>query len=296
LKSAGIPTRGSAAVSLGLLSLFANAAAQQAEAAEPPPGHHLVWSQEFDEDGTPDPAVWGFERGFVRNHEHQWYRQENAWIENGLLIIEARRERLPNPDHTPGSRDWRNARTHAQYTSASLTTRGTHQWLYGVFEMRARIDTRVGMWPAWWTVGAARPWPGSGEIDMMEYYDGVLLANACWQAKGGRWAQHWDATRTPIEDLHPEGDAKAWASEFHTWRMVWTPDRIDLFVDDRLLNSIDVTQTVNPDGTNPFREPHHMIVNLAVGGRHGGDPDRSEFPARYEIDFIRVYQRDALTD
>ncbi len=255
-----------------------------------PPGYRLVWAEEFERDGAPDPETWGFEEGFSRNEELQWYQADNAVVRDGLLVIEARRERVVNPNHEPGSRNWKTRRPHAEYTSSSLRTRGKREWLYGVFEMRARIDTRPGLWPAWWTLGSARPWPGSGEIDIMEYYDGVLLANACWQAEGGRWAQHWDATRTPLAELDEAGDAEAWSAEFHVWRMEWTEDEIRLFVDDRLLNTIDVQRTVNPDGSNPFREPHYMLVNLAVGGSQGGDPSGTEFPARYEIDYIRVYQ------
>jgi beta-glucanase (GH16 family) len=255
-----------------------------------PDGYSLVWAQEFEIDGSYDAAVWVPEVGFSRNEELQWYRGENARVENGLLVIEARRERIANPDHRPGSKNWKTARSHAEYTSASLTTRGTHAWRYGIFEMRGRIDIRQGAWPAWWTVGSARPWPGCGEIDMMEYYDGVVLANACWKSEGGRWSQHWDATRTPVEKLAGEAGVDDWVESFHIWRMEWTPDRIDLFLDGRLLNSVDVTSTVNPDGSNPFREPHHMLVNLAIGGTQGGDPSGTEFPVRYEIDYIRVYQ------
>ena len=125
----------------------------------------------------------------------------------------------------------------------------------------------------------------------MEYYEGVLLANACWKKKGGRWAQHWDSTRTPIGELGTGADPDAWAGRFHVWRMEWTADRVDLYCDGVLLNTIDVTKTFNPDGSNPFREPHYMLVNLAIGGTQGGDPSETDFPARYEIDYIRVYQR-----
>jgi beta-glucanase (GH16 family) len=250
-------------------------------------GYVLVWADEFDGAGRPDPANWVFEKGFVRNEEAQWYQPDNAVVRDGLLIIEARRERVANPRHDSASTEWRAKRSHAEYTSASIKTAGKHEWRYGRFEMRARIDVRAGLWPAWWTVGSARPWPGCGEIDMMEYYRGELLANACWKARGGRWAQHWDTERVAIEEL---GGA-AWADAFHVWRMDWTEDSIKLFVDDRLLNTIDVTSTFNPDGTNPFREPHLMILNLAVGGTNGGDPSATEFPARLEVDYVRVFQR-----
>ncbi|MGH7573993.1 MAG: glycoside hydrolase family 16 protein, partial [Longimicrobiales bacterium] len=108
--------------------------------------YELVWSDEFDQDGRPDPANWTYERGFVRNAELQWYQPENAWCEDGFLIIEARRERVLNPRHDPERRDWRSEREYAEYTSASVTTRGLHSWQYGRFEMRARIDTRDGLW------------------------------------------------------------------------------------------------------------------------------------------------------
>ncbi len=247
-----------------------------------------VWSQEFDEPGRPDEAVWGCEFGFVRNREAQWYQPDNARIENGCLVIEARRERVRNPRHAADSKDWRRERAFANYTSASLTTRGKHAWLYGRFEMRARIDTRTGLWPAWWTLGSGKPgrrWPACGEIDIMEYYDGVLLAGACWAKNSGE--QNWDAVRKPLPDLG--GDE--WSSGFHVWRMDWNEDSIMLYVDGHLLNTIAITQTLNPDGSNPFREPHYMIVNLAVGGTRAGDPSTTEFPARYEIDYIRVYQK-----
>lgn len=260
----------------------------------PPRGHELVWSQEFDTPGPPDPAIWSPEIGFSRNQELQWYQPDNASIADGVLVIEARRERVKNPQHDPGSKQWKSAREFAEYTSCSLTTRGKHQWLYGVFEMRARIDTRPGLWPAWWTLGDQRPWPGCGEIDIMEYYEGVVLANACWKKGKDRWSQHWDATRTALDVLEASDDDHAdsgpWSSRFHIWRMEWTHDRIDLFVDGRLLNSVDLSRTFNPDGSNPFREPHHMLVNLAIGGNNGGDPTPTEFPARYEIDYIRVFQ------
>jgi beta-glucanase (GH16 family) len=254
-------------------------------------GYELVWAEEFDEPGRPNPDNWGYEHGFSRNREAQWYQPQNAEVRDGLLVIEARRERVANTDFDPDATDWRRAREYAEYTSASLRTKDQHAWTYGRFEMRGRIDIREGLWPAWWTVGFARPWPGGGEIDMMEYYDGVVLANACWKSPGGRWDAEWDAVRTPVAELAGDMTPEQWADEFHVWRMDWTEDRIELFLDGRLLNTIDLSETVNPDGSNPFDEPHYMIVNLAIGGQHGGDPDRTEFPARFEVDFIRVYQK-----
>ena len=252
-------------------------------------GYKLVWADEFNRDGRPDPNNWGYEHGFVRNEELQWYQPDNARCENGMLVIEARQERLPNPNHDPDSNSWRRSRPHAEYTSACLKTSGLHNWTFGRFEMRGRIDTRAGLWPAFWTLGSARPWPGCGEIDIMEYYRGMLLANACW-ASERRWVAIWDDLKKPIIDF---GDPDEWSSKFHVWRMDWDKDRIRLYVDDELLNTIELSKTINrtPDRANPFHEPHYILLNLAIGGTNGGDPSATEFPARFEIDYVRVYQR-----
>lgn len=249
--------------------------------------YELVWADEFDVDGRPDPSRWTYEEGFVRNRERQWYQPENARCEGGLLIIEGRRERKENPRFRPDGRDWRTTRPVAEYTSASLTTRGIQSWQYGRFEMRARIDTRPGLWPAFWTLGVAGRWPACGEIDIIEYYRGLLLANVAWA--GERPGQTvWDDTKTPLAEL----GGPDWTDEFHVWRMDWDEQEIRLYVDDRLLNVTDLTGTVNRDGTgkNPFHQPHYLIVNLAIGGTNGGDPSATEFPARFEVDYIRVYQ------
>jgi len=248
--------------------------------------YELVWADEFERDGPPNPADWTYERGFVRNDELQWYQRENAFCRGGLLVIEARREKIVNPDHDPQSHHWARRRSQAEYTSASVTTQGRHDWLYGRFVMCGRIDTRGGLWPAFWTLGTARLWPGCGEIDVMEYYQDKLLANACWQ---GRRQAAWDATERPLETF---GDPE-WSSKFHVWQMDWDAERIRLAVDGQLLNEIDVAVAVNADGakSQPFREPHYLLLNLAVGGTRGGDPAQTEFPARFEVDYVRVYQR-----
>jgi beta-glucanase (GH16 family) len=260
---------------------------------EPPADYALVWSDEFSEQGRPNPQNWTFENGFVRNQELQWYQPQNAGVENGLLVIEARREGRANAGYEAGSSDWRRSRDAAEYTSASLTTRGLHAWQYGYFEMRARIDTRGGLWPAWWTLGTSGSWPHNGEIDIMEYYRGTLLANAAWGG-ASRGRPIWDDSRKPVATL-PDAD---WSTKFHVWRMLWDERLIRLSMDDVWLNDIELERTVNQDGTavNPMRRPHYMIVNLAVGGTSGGDPSATTFPGRYEIDYIRVYQRRARRD
>ena len=252
----------------------------------PPSGFELVWSDEFNVDGPPDPKKWIFERGFVRNHEAQFYQPDNAVVKDGVLVIEARRESVTNPRHEPGSEDWKKKPAASTYTSASILTRGLHQWTYGRFEMRGRIDVRQGLWPAWWTLGVEREWPHNGEIDIMEYYRGKLLANFAWGTPQ-RWKAEWDSVATPLAKLGGE----KWAKEFHVWRMDWTRDAVRLYVDNRLLNEVSMSDAKNPDGFLPFRQPHYMILNLALGGDNGGPVDEAVFPARFEVDWVRVYQQ-----
>jgi beta-glucanase (GH16 family) len=265
-------------LSFSLLLLAAVATPQTSD------GWKLVWSDEFDSDGRPDPAKWTWEHGFVRNQELQWYQPENAWVENGHLIIEGRRERLKNPKYQPGSTQWQTSREYAEYTSSSLTTRGMHSWKYGRFEMRGRIDTRAGIWPAFWSLGAEGRWPANGEVDIMEYYKGTLLANLIWA--GPKRSQSF-TVRKPITEFEPD-----WSSKFHVWRMDWDEKRIVITVDDLVLNDSDLDKTLNPDGFNPYRHAHYIILNVAIGGQAGGDPSSTEFPSRFEVDYVRIYQKD----
>jgi beta-glucanase (GH16 family) len=254
----------------------------------PPPGMKLVWGDEFDKNGAPDSTKWGFETGFVRNEEHQWYQSENATVKDGQLVIEARRERRPNPNYKPGSDDWRTNREFIDYTSSSLVTFGKGAWKYGRFEMRARIDTRLGLWPAFWTVGEKGEWPNGGEIDIMEFYRGKLLANFVW-GTNKRWNGKWNAKSKPITDFNDP----QWSEKFHVWTMDWDENKITLSVDGEVLNSQDLSQTINgnAEALNPFKAPQCIILNLAIGGQNGGDPSKTEFPARMEVDYVRVYQK-----
>jgi len=254
----------------------------------PSAGWKLVWADEFNKDGRPDPKNWGYEAGFVRNRELQWYQPDNARCEKGLLIIEGRRERKRNPNYAAGSPDWRAGREYADYTSASLITRGQHTWRYGRFEMKGRIDVRPGLWPAFWTLGSEGQWPSNGEIDIMEYYRGTLLANVAWGSERPR-VPVWDTVKKPITEFSdPE-----WAKKFHTWRMDWDEMAIKLYVDDILMNTTELKDTFNKDaeGKNPFHQPHYLLLNLAIGGTSGGDPSTTDFPARFEVDYVRVYQK-----
>ncbi len=246
----------------------------------------LVWADEFNTNGAPDPANWNYEHGFVRNHEQQWYQEENAFCTNGLLVIEARREPKPNPIFSASSGDWKKSRAQIDYTSASLTTRKRHEFTYGKFEMRARIDTRPGSWPAFWTLGATPHigWPEGGEIDIMEFYNGTVLANFGYSLDQ---KIKWNTVRKPIAELGGE----AWSREFHIWTMTWDEKKFELRLDGALMNQFELADADNADEGNPFRRPEYIILNQAIGGDSGGDPAQTVFPIRFEVDWVRVYQR-----
>ncbi|MEM1099229.1 MAG: glycoside hydrolase family 16 protein [Planctomycetota bacterium] len=258
------------------------------------PGYALVWHDEFEVVGLPDPTNWTFgPEGFIRNNEHQWYQDRNATVKDGVLIFEAREEHRPNPNYVEGSESWKTNRPHIRYTSSLIHTAGLHEWKYGRFEIRAKVQADDGLWPAIWTLGSARDWPGCGEVDIMEYYRDHILANAAWSQKSpNRWAAHWDAAKVPMADLpRPEG----WDERYHVWRTDWDHDFIRIYLDDYLINEVDLSETFNETGNqaNPFREPHYLLLNLALGGDKAENPANTdtEFPAYFKVDYVRVYQR-----
>jgi len=254
------------------------------------PGMKLVWADEFNSSSKPNPEFWKYEKGFVRNEELQWYQEENASCSNGVLLIEGRREEISNSKYQAGSQNWRTNRKTAHYTSASINTRGQKQWLYGKFEIRARIDTTLGSWPAIWTLGVAKQWPSNGEIDIMEFYRvnnmPTVLANSAW-GTDKYYVAKWDTERIPY--AHFLAKDPEWTKKFHIWRMDWTKESIKLYLDDELLNTTLLSETINPDGFNPFTQPQYLLLNLAIGG-NGGNPDQSKFPIKCEVDYVRVYQ------
>jgi beta-glucanase (GH16 family) len=249
------------------------------------PGWRLVWHDEFRGARCPDPAKWSFEHGFVRNAELQWYQPSNASCDHGVLDIRAQREESPrpNPNYEPGSSDWRTSRRSAEYTSASLISK--RSFIYGRFEMRGRIDTRSGSWPAFWTLGAGDAWPRSGEVDVFEYYRGNVLANVC-RPRLTRCG--WSSKTQSVDRL----GGKKWSSSFHLWAMQWNARRIDLFLDGKLVNRFPVARAVDRGEPNPYvNKPLVLLLSQAIGGANGGDPSGTRFPVRFEVDYVRVYRR-----
>lgn len=234
----------------------------------------LVWTDEFDYTGLPAASKWTFEEGGHGwgNNELQYYtmnRTQNARVENGVLIIEALKENYLG----------------REYTSARLITTGKGDWLYGRFEIRAKLPGGRGTWPAIWmlpTDWAYGNWPASGEIDIMEHvgYDPTHVFGTAHTEV----YNHKLGTQKGSSVTGPD-----WETAFHVYAIEWSATKIDFMVDDA------VYYTFNNEGTWekwPFDKRFHFILNVAVGGSWGGAQgvDPSIFPKRMEIDYVRVYQ------
>lgn len=244
----------------------------------------IVWADEFIGAGHPDPERWGYESGFVRNDEKQFYttkRLKNARIENGHLVIEGHREFPADIDLSSSSSK---KLPKIEYTSASLHTKGLASWKFGKIEVRAKLPKGQGVWPAIWTLGDNIPqvgWPSCGEIDIMEFVGKApknIHANAHFRQNGKHASDHKIRKTKDI-----------WG-DFHTYSIEWNAEFIHFTFDGKRYHSFRVKKATTSSG-NPFHKPHYLILNLALGGKWGGEIDNSIFPIRYLIDYVRVYQK-----
>lgn len=265
------------AAACSAMAMAATAAvAADAPAMAVPEGYRLVWSDEFDQDGLPDPARWAYDTAMNRqgwhNRERQYYaanRVENSVVKDGRLLITARREALRD------AQDWGGQ----SYTSARLVTRGRAEWTYGFFEVRARLPCGVGSWPAIWMLNAPAVWPQGGELDIMEHVgrDPQRVFSTVHTASGsGAHGQGGDA-RLP--------DA---CSAFHTYQMEWTPRQARFGIDGR--QHFVYANAGQGKAQWPFDGPQFLILNIAIGGDLGGEVDDAIFPVQMEVDYVRVYQ------
>ena len=253
-----------------------------------PDTYKLVWSDEFNTEGPPDTGKWKFERGFVRNEEAQWYQHENTVCTGGNLIITGKKERKLNPNYVKGSKSWKTNREFIEYTSSSVVMQKEHAFQYGKLEVRAKIDAQPGLWPAIWTLGTSGEWPSNGEVDVMEYYDEKILANFAY-GSATRFAAIWDGAAKSVSSFGGAG----WANQFHVWTFEWDENNMRIFIDGELLNTIDLRTTYNKtDGKNPFRQPHYLLLNQAMGGTRGGSLVNTMLPSKYMIDYVRIYQKE----
>ena len=239
----------------------------------------LVWSDEFEGEGAPDLTKWTYDVGNWGwgNNEPQYYtndRRENARLEDGNLIIEARRNDM--------GQDW---------TSARLTTRGKVSFLYGKIEFRAKVPATDGTWAAGWFLGDEYrdelSWPYCGEIDVLECVGSEI------DDESGDGINHASChTRTYYfkEGTHITAvtDVKDMVDEFHNYTIEWTPEGIVAFLDGEEYYTYDKT---NDELEWPFDKPQNLIVNLAMGGGMGGAIDPAADNEQFILDYVRVYER-----
>ncbi|WP_187292282.1 glycoside hydrolase family 16 protein [Candidatus Symbiobacter mobilis] len=246
----------------------------------------LVWSDEFDREGLPDPTKWTYDvdrnaAGWY-NQELQYYaheRKENAHVANGVLSITARREQLRSmPDY--GGQD---------YTSARLMTRNLPggEWTYGFFEVRAKLPCSRGLWPAIWLLGVGGVWPDDGEIDIMEQKGltdaDKLSVQAALHTKAYNHAG--GSMGKSREETHSVPTA---CTAFHNYQLRWTDQDIVIGVDD-----VPYFHFQKPHHARrsvwPFDRPHYLLLNVAVGGVLGGKvPQEFEHDAML-VDYVRIY-------
>lgn len=243
---------------------------------------NLVRSDEFDVEGTPDPEFWDFDIGNGPNgdgwgnQELQYYtaRSENATVENGFLIITAFQESFEGSD----------------YTSARLLTKGLVEQQYGRFEARMRLPYGKGIWPAFWMLGAdidTNPWPGAGEIDIMEYR-GQEPTRVLGSVHGPGYCGSEELCEETAVSTTFELENDRFDTGFHVFGIEWGPNFVNYYVDDVLYNQI------TPDdvpGEWVFDKPFYILINLAVGGTFvgGGPNDETVFPQRLLVDYVRIY-------
>ena len=236
--------------------------------------NELVMSDEFTVNGTPDSAIWGYEIGTGENgwgnNELQYYtdRTENVTVQNGVLIITAKKEALNG----------------AAYTSARITSKGKFEQAYGRFEARIKLPSGQGIWPAFWLLGSncdQVDWPQCGEIDIME-----IRGQEPTKIHGTVHGPGYSGAGGITKSYTLENDR--FDTGFHVFGIEWTPEYINYYVDDVLYNQItraDVT------GQWVFNKPFYIIINLAVGGTFVGDPNsETTFSQNMLVDYVRVYK------
>lgn len=237
----------------------------------------LEWSDEFDYNGLPDASKWDYEEGFVRNQEAQYFtkaRIENAEVRDGALYITAIKEQYKG----------------AEYTSASVITKGIKEFTYGRIEISAQVPNGLGVWPALWTLGVNIEqvgWPLCGEIDMLEF-----VGHDPEHVHFNIHSQKYNHTnKTNIGYIH---NVESPWDGFHQYAVEWYPDHINWFYD-----GVKIFTAAKQEGDGvegwPFEDAaQYLIMNLAIGGTWGAEKgiDDSAFPQALVIDYARIYKLD----
>jgi Beta-glucanase/Beta-glucan synthetase len=269
------PLKGTYAVTLNLWKdgMVASATKNITIAADDPNYHPnpLIWSDEFDSTAL-NTKYWSNETNVDVNNEWQKYTDgNNLTFKDGILTITAYKT-------GPGQHKY-------DYTSGRINTFGKKEFLYGRFEIRAKLPSGRGTWPATWMLGSSigtAGWPACGELDIMEHvgYDPYWIQGSIHTPSS--YGNTVNNGRKQVSDCE---------SEFHVYGMTWTPDQIEYYVDDPKNPYYIYHPAEKNPSTWPFDKPCFVILNLAIGGNWGGAQgvDDSIFPVEMKIDYVRVY-------
>lgn len=238
-------------------------------------GYDLVWHDEFD-GNTINATNWVFETGTGcpnlcgwGNNELQYYRKENAWVEEGTLTIEARQEQYGG----------------SNYTSSRIKTQRQRSFQYGRIDIRALLPEGQGIWPALWMLGSnitSVGWPRCGEIDIMEMIGGQGRDNKV------HGTLHWDTNGHASAGGSYTLAEGTFGDEYHVFTIIWDESTIQWFVNDTRFHVIDIT----PGHMTEFHDDFFFIFNIAVGGNWPGNPDSTtRFPQQMKVDYVRVFQK-----
>lgn len=243
-------------------------------AAGPPEGAAwwLLWQDEF-EGSTVDRSRWRvLDEHLIKNGELQYYDPEDVYLGNGHLVLRSRHHDPPvtRPHPNGGTAEF-------EYTSGLVETPGLFSHTYGWIEIRAKLPSTQGIWPAHWMLGDRFPevdWPLCGEIDIMEHvgYDRDTVY----------FSRHWG---NPYDHRGGSYSGPVFSEDFHTFALEWTAEHVAWYVDG-LLRYLASTA----DAGAIFQRPFYLILNTAVGGHWPGYPNEgSVFPQYHEIDYVRWY-------
>lgn len=240
--------------------------------------YELVWSDEFN--GTKlNTDNWGYEMGYVRNNEPQYYtsRKENVEVNNGYLRISA-------------TAKVSNVTGETKYYSGSVNTSGKKSFKYGVIEMRAKLPSSyrnpTATWPAFWMMGTQSWWPKCGETDILEMYGQNFKkyeANVHWADENGNHVHLW----TTDGKLPTYYDSKDLGDTWHTYGVEWTKEYMRFFCDDTTLGTIDITG----EQMTELHYSNYILLNLALQPGEISKANKHSFPVDYLIDYVRVYQK-----
>lgn len=243
--------------------------------------YELVWHDEFDGDKL-DTSVWGYEIGYIRNNEPQYYTdsEKNVTVKDGALNLICLREDFTADDGVT-----------SKYTSGSVNTKGKKNFKYGAIEMRAKLPSNYNpsSWPAFWMMGENGEWPESSETDIMESYGTDMTeyeSNIHWSDET-KEDKYNNSAKVLGDIIKYYNGSEALGLDWHTYGIDWDEKQMRFYFDDKTVGSFDITDEVMSE----IHQNNYILLDLALTPSSIDRVDDSMFPLTYQIDYVRVYQK-----